>query len=200
MPKNIIFDFGGVLINWDPNHVYRQYFSNEAEITQFYTETAIFELNKDLDKGLAFDTGLQKLAEQFPHYQEPIFFWRDRWTDMIRGPIFETVAILKQLYGQGYPLYGLTNWSAETFPYVLNKYEFFKYFKDIVVSGKEGVIKPDLDIFHILLERNNLIPEDCIFIDDNLHNLNTAKAIGMATIHFQSAENLSEHLQALLSA
>ena len=198
MYKNIIFDFGGVLIDWDPNAVYRSYFRTEEEMILFYQETSIFESNREMDRGLAFDIALQALAEKFPHYHEPIWFWRDRWPRMIKGAITETVAVLENLYYRGYSLYGLTNWSAETFPYAFKKYSFFKYFKDIVISGKEQVIKPHQQIYQILLERNHLKPAESIFIDDSIENVEAARVLGLEGIHFKTSKHLVDKLNLLL--
>lgn len=195
MHKNIIFDFGGVLIHWDPNLIYHGYFNCPEKTRQFYQETGIFELNKALDKGAIFTIELERLAQKFPHYREPIFLWRDRWPEMVHGAIPDTVAILEKLHAQNTPLYGLTNWSAETFPYALANFPFLRYFKDIVVSGQVNAIKPEPEIFQILLKRNHLMANECIFIDDVINNINAAETLGFATIHFQTPELLANTLK-----
>lgn len=195
MQKKIIFDIGFVLIRWDPDLVYMPYFKNKEKMQRFYEETEIFKLNSELDKGLPFAEGLNKLANKFPHYHEPIQFWKHRWPEMIGGLIEESIVILKKLHQLNYSLYGLTNWSAETFPYVLDKYDFFQCFSDIVVSGKEKAIKPHPEIYEILLKRNNLIAKDCLFIDDNMDNVLGAQKLGMQTIKFETPKQLENELR-----
>jgi len=193
--KNIIFDLGQVLINWNPDRVYDAYFKDKHKTRQFYEETGIFLLNKEMDKGLSFDEGLTLLSSKFPHYEEPIHLWKNKWTEMIGGEIEGSVEILKQLSHLNYPLYAITNWSAETFPYVHGKYEFFQYFRDIVISGKENVIKPDPLIYELLLRRNQLEPADCIFIDDVDENVEGAKKVGMDAVKFEGPEKLLADLK-----
>lgn len=195
MTKQIIFDIGYVLIDWNPDFVYLPYFKSQQKMQDFYNETGIFKLNAELDKGLPFNEGLTDLANQFPHYQEPIKFWQHKWTEMIGGLVEDSIRILKRLHEMNYPLYGLTNWSAETFPYVLNKYDFFRVFRDIVISGEEKVIKPYPEIYQILLSRNNLLAQHCLFIDDNIENLLGAEKLGIQTIKFENSKQLEKDLR-----
>lgn len=195
MKKNIIFDIGYVLVTWNPDLVYGAYFSDDKKMKLFYEETAIFQLNAEMDKGLSFADGVKKLSQQFPHYHEPIQFWQTRWKEMIGGIVHESVEILKQLHQLKHPLFGLTNWSEETFPYVLNKYDFFQCFRDIVVSGKEKVIKPHPEIYEILLARNNLDPKHCLFIDDNVDNVMGAQKVGIEAIKFENPAQLASDLR-----
>lgn len=196
--KNIIFDFGGVLIAWDPDNIYKKYFANDLiKMRRFYEETDIKKLNVELDSGRSFQEALTELSVKFPHYHEPIHLWRTQWLDMIGGPIADSVKVLEWLHVHGYPLYGLTNWAEETFfPYIRynDNYRFFNHLKDIVVSGVERVVKPDPRIYNILLRRNGLNPGDCIYIDDSLDNLISAKNLGMSTIMFTSPEQLVSEL------
>ncbi|MBF0298624.1 MAG: HAD family phosphatase [Oligoflexia bacterium] len=195
--KNIIFDFGGVLIDWNPDYLYKKYFANDLiKMNHFYQETEIIKMNIEMDRGRPYDDALTELSTKFPHYQHAVCIWKTRWPEMVAGSIEGTVKILESLYEKNYPLYAITNWSCETFyPYVRNKYKFFDYFKDIVISGHEKVVKPSPKIYEILLQRNQLNPKDCIYIDDNQNNLLPAKDIGISTIHFESAEQLSEQLK-----
>ena len=199
--KNIIFDLGGVLIMWDPDVVYKKYFANDlAKMNCFYEETAIQKANAEMDCGRPFQETLTELSQKFPQYHEPICFWKTKWLEMIGGPIQNSIKILESLHTQGYPLYALTNFAEETFfPYIRhnNDYRFLNCFKDIVVSGVEQVIKPDPEIYKILLQRNELNPENCIYIDDVPGNLVPAKNLGMATIKFTSPEQLANNLELL---
>jgi 2-haloacid dehalogenase len=195
--KNFIFDFGAVLIDWNPDRVYLPYFKTDEVMKKFYEETAIQILNKEIDRGVPFDVILKQLIEKFPHYHEPIKFWKTAWHKMIGDPIPGSIEILKELHEKKYPLYGLTNWSAETFPYVYYTHDFFHCFLDIVVSGRENTIKPEERVYNICLERNNLNPETCIFIDDNAKNVEVAEKLGIKGIVFSSPEQLREALLAL---
>ncbi|MES2203994.1 MAG: HAD family phosphatase [Pseudomonadota bacterium] len=192
--KNIIFDFGAVLIDWNPNKVYSSHFKTDEEMERFYEETQIQVLNKQIDKGVPFDAILNDLSSNFPHHSVPIKLWKTAWHRMIGEPIWGSISLLKELKEKNYPLYGLTNWSSETFPYVYYKYDFFHDFIDIVVSGREKTIKPEEKIYKICLERNNLAPESCIFIDDNKSNVEMAINLGMAGIVFVNPEQLKQSL------
>lgn len=197
--KNIIFDLGNVLIAWDPDVVYKKYFANDlSKMERFYAETDIRKLNAEMDRGLSFQEALTDLSLKFPRYQEPIHLWKSHWLEMIGGPIADSVKILEVLYTHGYPIYALTNWAEETFfPYIRynNNYKFLNLFKDIVVSGVEKVIKPDPQIYTLLLQRNGLNPKDCIYIDDSPINLIPAKNLGMLTIEFKSPAQLLHELK-----
>jgi 2-haloacid dehalogenase len=195
--KNIIFDFGGVLIQWDPDLIYDNYFKSSELKNHFYKETNIFEINKLMDKGLPFTDGLLSLVKKFPHYEEAIWHWKNRWVNMIGGDIEGSVAILKELYQRKYNLYGLTNWSYETLPYILSKYDFFSYFIDIVISGKEKYAKPEIQIYQILINRNNLTIDSCLFIDDNIHNIEAARSLGIKSILFVDPLQLESELNKL---
>lgn len=199
MQRAIIFDFGGILIDWNPDYVYRPYFKDEAKMRQFYDDTGIHELNKELDRGLPFAEGLAPLAAQFPQYAEPIWYWKTRWLEMIGGPIPETVTVLEALYAKGHALYGLTNWAAETFALVYDQYAFFRCFKDIVVSGVEKTIKPEPEIFQILLKRNQLDSTHCLFVDDNLANVIAARTLGIQAFHTPGPAEVRQALKGLLT-
>ena len=197
MYKNIVFDFGNVLVQWDPSFIYQNHFKCADKAALFFQETQLYEINKKLDRGASFDSELETLAQRFPHYRKAIFLWRDSWSDMLRGEMSDTVKILERLQGKNYPLYAITNWSAEKFPYARANFPFIKYFKDIVVSGEVKAIKPEPEIFQLLLQRNQLIAEECIFIDDMLENVMAANELGFVGVHFKSAELLEERLKEL---
>lgn len=192
--KNIIFDFGGVLLEWDSDYFYKQYFENEEAMNKFYNDTNIKVVNKSIDKGIPFDVALKELVIKFPEHEEPILLWKKAWNKMIGNEIVGSINVLYKLHEQGYNLYGLTNWSGETFPYVFYKYDFFHLFKDIVVSGRENCIKPEPDIYKLCLVRNNLNPRESIFIDDNVDNVIAANQQGITGIHFTNAEELHKSL------
>ncbi|EKE00627.1 MAG: HAD hydrolase, family IA [uncultured bacterium] len=197
--KIIIFDLGRVLIKWDPDVVYKKYFANDlAKISRFYEETNIWKTNAEMDCGRSFHEALTELSSKFPSYREPIHLWQSQWLEMIGGPIEDSVKILKSLHAQGYPLYALTNWAKETFfPHIRHNptYTFLNNFNDIIVSGVERIIKPNPEIYKLLLQRHQLNPKNCIFIDDSQDNLVPAQNLGMATIKFTSPAQLIKELE-----
>ncbi len=191
--KNIIFDFGAVVMDWNPEYLYKKIFKDETERNYFLTEICHLDWNYQFDKGKPFQEGIDELKAKFPKYSKEIQLYKDRWIEMIKGEIVENSSLVPVL-SKKYNLYGLTNWSAETFAIVYEKYDFFKIFKGIVVSGKEKVIKPDPAIFKILLSRYNLKAEESLFIDDNKKNTNAAEKLKFHTIHYTEDMNLRNEL------
>lgn len=194
--KAIIFDFGNVLLEWNPRYVYERYFPDNPEgMERFFKEVNFMDWNLQQDKGRPFAEGVAILSEKFPHYAQLIRAYHDNWIDSIGQSYAGTIEILKQLEQAGFPLYGLSNWSAETFPYAREKYDFFDLFDDFVISGDVGHVKPDPEIFQILLEKIGRPAHECLFIDDAQSNIDQAQKMGFATIHFQSAEQLETSLR-----
>jgi 2-haloacid dehalogenase len=196
--KAIVFDFGNVLLEWNPRRVYRRYFPDDPEgMERFFKEVNFADWNLQQDKGRPFAEGVAVLSEKFPHYAQLIQAYHDNWIDSIGAAYSGTIDILKQLKQAGHLLYGLSNWSAETFPFAREKYDFFDLFDDFVISGEVGHVKPDPEIFQILLARIGRPAHECLFIDDALTNINQAQKIGFETIHFQSPEQLEISLREL---
>ena len=196
--NTIVFDFGNVLIEWNPRYVYQNYFPNDPEgMENFLNEVDFMGWNSHQDKGRTFTEGVADLSTQFPHYSHLIQAYHDNWKDSIGVAYWDTVEIMKQLKQKGYPLYGLSNWSAETFPYARAKYDFFELLDDMVISGYVGHVKPEPEIYHVLLEKVGKPAQECLFIDDSLANIQQAQRIGFQTIHFQSAEQLADELRSM---
>ena len=195
--RNIVFDFGGVLIDWNPRYLYRTYFNNDREMEYFLSHVCTGEWNAEHDRGRTFDEGVRLLEERFPQYSEAIRLYRDGWESMLHGEFPGTVALLMKLKKLGYGIYGLTNWSAETFPIARSKYPVLHRFDGIVVSGQEKLIKPDPRIFGILLERYGLNAGECIFIDDSPANIETAARLGFNTVLFDNIGNVTRRVAAL---
>ncbi|HEX6268642.1 MAG TPA: HAD family phosphatase [Anaerolineales bacterium] len=196
--KAIIFDFGNVLLEWDPRNVYKRYFPNDPEeMEHFLKEIGFMDWNLQQDKGRPFAEGVAVLSEEFPHHSHLIQAYHDHWIDSVGESITGTVQILKQLKQAGYLLYGLSNWSAETFPYAREKYDFFDLFDDMVISGEVGHVKPDPEIFQILLDKIGRPAPECLLIDDSLPNIKQANKMGFVTIHFESPEQLEKELKQL---
>jgi 2-haloacid dehalogenase len=193
--NTIIFDLGGVLIDWNPRYLYRKLFKTEEEVTWFLENICTSEWNDMQDAGRSFEEATLELIEKYPDFREPISAWYERWQETISGPIEGTVQILKNIKdSERYRLYALTNWSSETFPWALDNFPFLHWFEGIVVSGVEKCRKPLPEFFHILFDRYDIKPAEALFIDDNLHNIEGAKALGLNTIAFRNPEQLSQEL------
>ena len=194
--KNIIFDFGGVLIDWNPRQLYRNVFDDEIEMEFFLDKICSPEWNLKQDAGRSFNDATMELVNKFPQYKKEIRIYYSNWTKMIVGAIEENVVLIGGLKDK-YRLFGLTNWSAEAFPIVFNQYPFLKEFEGIVVSGTEKIVKPDARIYKILLTRYELIANESLFIDDNYENIKAANNLGFKTIYLKEKVNLKNELQKL---
>lgn len=199
MIKNIIFDFGGVLLDWNPRYLYKSYFNNDEEMEHFLADICNGEWNIRQDAGRPFAEAVKELQAKFPEYAEAIQMYDDDWEKMLKCELPESIDLLKELKFMGYGIYGLTNWSAEKIGYAFANYSFFSLFDGIVVSGVEKVVKPDRKIYKILLERYSLKPGECVFIDDNQDNVDMAKVLGINAIRFDNIGNVKEHLETLLN-
>ncbi|MCP3931843.1 MAG: HAD family phosphatase [Bacteroidetes bacterium] len=196
--ETIIFDLGGVLIDWNPEYVYRTIFDDEKEMNYFLTEICNPDWNVEQDAGRSLEVATQLLVDEFPDYETEIRAFYGRWEEMLGGPIEESVQILKQLHRQNrHRLYALTNWSHETFPVALRKYDFLQLFKGIVVSGEEKMKKPESRIYQTTLDRYGIDPSTAVFIDDSEKNVEGARSAGIHGIHFQSPAQLNEALKML---
>ena len=196
--KNIIFDFGGVVMDWNPRYFFKDYFNDDERMEYFLKHIAEDEWNAEQDRGRSLQEGTEIQVAKFPEWEKEIRAYYDNWTTMLKSDIPENVEVLRKLEHSKYELFGLTNWSAETFPYALENYDFFNAFKGkIVVSGTEKLIKPDPKIWHVLLERYNLKAEESVFIDDNPKNIEVAKSLGFATVHIIEEINLEKELKSL---
>ena len=197
--KNIIFDLGGVLVDWNPEYVYLDVFKGDRKkMKWFFDEVCTFDWNENQDAGYPLAQATEDRIKLFPQYEEWIRVFYGRWEEMLGGPIEGTVKLLKALVANpDYRVLALTNWSAETFPVALKKFEFLHRFEGIVVSGTEKTRKPFADIYQITLDRYALNASDSLFIDDNLRNIEAAQALGIQTIHFKNPDQLQEALQLL---
>ena len=191
----IIFDFGGVLLDWDPRYLYQKLFENDADATErFLSEIGFVEWNLEQDRGRPFAVAIQELTERFPHYADLIKVYDERWEESIGGAIQPTVDLLGALKQAGYALYGLSNWSAETFWRIRHQHGFLDWFDDIVLSGEVCITKPDPRIYAVMLERIGRPANECLFIDDSEANIAVAEQLGFKTIWFKSPEQLQSEL------
>ncbi len=193
----VVFDLGGVLIDWNPRHLYRKLFADDAAMEEFLSTVCTQAWNERQDAGRTFAEATALLREQHPHHAELIEAYGARFDEMMKGPIEGSVAILEKLHRRGVPLYALSNWSRETFPLAERRFEFLRRFRGVVISGHEGVIKPDPRIFRILLERHRIAPEGAVYIDDNPRNAEAARALGIHGIHFTHPDKLRRELEGL---
>ena len=240
---NLIFDFGGVLIDWDPHHLYDPYFGDRARADWFLQNICTMEWNTQMDGGKPFAEGIAELSTRFPEWSKEIAMFHSQWTKMVGGPIPGMLELVRELKAAGHRLYGLSNWSAETFPLICHDYPVLKLLDGMVVSGFESaprvvgcadgiaaegtaegaagggargaarsgaggaagarmsgrapLIKPDPEIYKLLLSRYSLQPADCIFIDDNPANVAAAQTIGIHAIPFTNCPNLRKQLAEL---
>lgn len=191
---NVVFDIGNVLIRWEPRALYRQIFATEEEVEWFLANVCTMEWNHEQDRGRSFEVGIAELTARFPQHADAIAAYHHRWSETILGPIDGTVAILEQLAAQGTPLYAITNWHQDKFRETRVRYPFLALFRDIIVSGDERLVKPDPEIFQLLIEKHELTPGECLFIDDSLRNVSGAEAVGMLAHHFTGPDALRGQL------
>ena len=195
MITTIIFDLGGVLIDWNPEYLYRKVFKDESEMKHFLEKVCTPEWNEEQDAGRTLAEATDFLLKKYPEHEENIRLYYDRWQEMLAGAIEGTVEIFEKLKKtKRFKIYALTNWSAETFPIALEKYQFLSWFDGVVVSGTEKKRKPFPEFYQILLDRYQVKAEETIFIDDNLRNVDAAKQVGLDAIHFRTPEQLNEEL------
>jgi 2-haloacid dehalogenase len=193
--NTVIFDLGGVLIDWNPRYLYRKIFNTEEEINWFLENVCTPEWNDHQDAGRSFEEATNELIAKFPDHESAIRAWYGRWQETIGGRIHKTVELLEEIKAsKKYKLYALTNWSAETFPWALANFDFLHWFDGIVVSGVEKTRKPFPEFYKILFDRYQINPAQAIFIDDNIKNVEGALKVGLPTIHFQSAEQTKKEL------
>lgn len=190
----ILFDLGGVLIDWNPRRLYRKVW-DEATTEHFLAHVCTPVWNLALDGGRPFAEAVQEKQAAWPEFREAIAWWDSRWEEMLGGPIQGTVDLLAELRNQGRPVFALTNWSAEKFPVAKARYDFLGWFRDIVVSGEERLVKPDPAIFRLAAARCGREPGDIVFIDDSRGNVEAARALGFQAIHFTGADALRTALK-----
>lgn len=195
--NTIIFDLGGVLIDWNPEYVFLKAFKGDKEKTKWFLKTiCTSDWNENQDAGYPLAQATQDLVEKFPDYEHYIRLFYGEWEHMLGGAIQGTVSVLeKLLQSKNHKIVALTNWSSETFPIAQQRFEFLKWFEGIVVSGDEKTRKPFNDIYQITLNRFNIQPEKAIFIDDNLRNIEAAKTLNINGIHFKNPEQLRNDLK-----
>lgn len=193
----VVFDLGGVLIDWNPRYLYRELFDDEKEMEWFLENICTSEWNSMQDAGRSFGEATADLLEKHPEHEQMIRAYYDRWEDMLAGPIHDTVELLREVRDSPYRLYALTNWSAESFPVARERYDFLSWFEGIVVSGDICMKKPDPEIFEHLTEVFDIEPRQTVFIDDVPANVHAAEEAGFRAIRFQDPKQLRADLKAM---
>ncbi len=191
----IVFDFGGVLVDWNPYHLYRKLLGDDRQVVdRFLQEVDFFAWNLENDRGRPFSKGAAEMIARFPQHEDLIWAYHERFMETVAGPIQPVVDLLYALKADGFPLWGLSNWPADKFAQVRPVYDFFKCFDGMVISGEVGLAKPEPYIYTYLLEQIKRPAGDCLFIDDSKPNIITASELGFQTILFQSPEQLNKDL------
>lgn len=185
-PTVVLFDLGGVLIDWDPRHLYRKLIADTATMEWFLAEVCSPEWNAEQDAGRSFADAVAEATARHPEHAVWIRAFAERWPETIAGDIAESVAVLEALAFRGVPLFALTNWSAETFHVARSRFGWLRHFHDILVSGEVGMKKPDAAIFRLMLDRIGVEPGTVLFIDDSAANVTASQALGLQTIHCTS--------------
>jgi 2-haloacid dehalogenase len=194
----IVFDLGGVLIDWNPDYVYKSIFDTKEEMEWFYRNICTADWNEEQDAGRSLQEATDILVKKYPSHESNIRAYYGRWEDMLGGPIEDTVKIFKELKGRNrYRTFALTNWSAETFPVALSRFDFLHWFDGRVVSGEEKTRKPFKNIYEILIKRYSINPHEALYTDDNIRNLEPASELGFHTIHFKSPDQFRKELVSL---
>ena len=197
--KNVVFDFGGVLLDWNPRYFYRDIFKNDEKLEYFMKNIITPTWNSQMDRGRTFAECMQELAALNPDFEKEIMLYREGWEKMIKGVIPEGLKVFNAVKNSGkFKMYGLTNWSSETFPWAFNNFKFLQDLEGIVVSGEEKMVKPEKGIYLILLERYNLVPEETFFVDDNINNVEVALSRGIHALQFTGTEENLEQIAKVL--
>jgi 2-haloacid dehalogenase len=192
----VIFDLGGVLIDWNPRYLLRKLVA-EDQVEWYVSSVLTTEWNKRLDAGLAYADGAAELVSLYPDHAAVIAAYVSRWDETVGGEVEANVGMLRRLRDTQMHLFALTNWSAETFPVALRRFEFLGWFSDILVSGEVGLVKPDQAIFRLAARRFGVDPRSTVFIDDSIDNVAAANSVGFEGIHFRTPEQLESDLSTL---
>lgn len=195
----VVFDIGGVLLDWNPRYLYERLIDDPDELTRFLTEVCTLEWNLTFDAGTSFDEGCRALALEHPQHEELIHAWT-RQAEMVRGEIAGTRAVVELLHAAGVPLFLLTNMPAGVFEERRRTYDVFEYFGGAVVSGRDGVLKPSREAFDLVLARFGLVAERTLFIDDSERNTRAAADAGFVVHHFSDAGALDAAVRRLVPA
>jgi 2-haloacid dehalogenase len=193
-PSTVVFDLGGVLVDWDPRYLFRQLLPDDAAVEAFLADVCSPEWNAAQDAGRSWAEAVREASERFPEHAELVAAYDERWWETIGGQIDGTVEVLDELRRRGVGLYAITNWSAEKFDLTFPRFDWLAWFDGIVVSGYERIVKPDPRIFQLLVDRHGVDPRAAVYVDDVPANVDAARAIGMTGLVFTTTEQLRADL------
>jgi 2-haloacid dehalogenase len=193
-PSTVVFDLGGVLVDWDPRYLFRQLLPDDAAVEAFLADVCNPEWNAAQDAGRSWAEAVREASERFPEHAELVAAYDERWLETIGGQIDGTVEVLDELRRRGVGLYAITNWSAEKFDLTFPRFDWLAWFDGIVVSGYERIVKPDPRIFQLLVDRHGVDPRAAVYVDDVPANVAAALAIGMTGLVFTTTEQLRADL------
>ena len=199
MIKNVIFDFGCVLLHWDPHYLYDKHFGSKEKTDWFIEQICTTPWNDQTDVGKTFAQAVAEKTAEHPEWEKEIRMYWEEWSTMIGGAVEGMEEWIKDLKAEGYKLYGLSNWSTETFPLVKDKYAMFGMLDGIVLSGEERIAKPDPRIYQILLDRYQLNPSECVFVDDRIKNTAAGEALGIRGIVFENCQQAKQQLKQIIN-
>lgn len=195
--NTVVFDLGGVLVDWDPRYLLRNVMpGREAEMEAILAEVLNHEWNLARDKGDSWPDAIDALAQEHPQWADVFRVYDERWEETLAGAHEDSVAVLHDLYERGVPLYALSNWSAQKFPHAEERFEWLTWFKGVVVSGRIKLVKPDAAIFRYLMDTFDLEADDIFFVDDHEPNISAARTLGIYAHHYRDAEELRADLRA----
>jgi 2-haloacid dehalogenase len=194
--KAVVFDLGGVLIDWDPRYLYRKLLADEAAVEEFLATVCTPAWNAEQDRGRPFAEGVAELVERHPDQAAAITAYHQRWPEMLGGEVPGAVELLAELRANGVPLYALTNWSAETFRFARERFAWLDWFSGVLVSGEERLVKPEPAIYQLLADRFGLAPEATFFVDDSEANVAAARELGFDAVRFTGPGQLRRELAA----
>jgi 2-haloacid dehalogenase len=192
--NTVIFDLGGVLVDWNPNYVFDEHYFDSSEKREFFfSRVCTSDWNENQDAGYPIAKATEEKLAEFPEWEKPIRDFYGRWMEMLGGPIHETVEVFRKLKeNEKLKIYALTNWSAETFPIALERFDFLHWFDGRLVSGEEKTRKPFPEFYQRLLDKFSINPSNALFIDDNLRNVKAAEELGIKSLHFTNPIALKE--------
>lgn len=196
VPKAVIWDFGNVIVRWDPRTLYSKIFPDPVERDRFLGSVCTMAWHMETDRGLSFADNCARLIAEHPHHEAEIRAWHERWDEMFSGAIPETEGAIEALHAAGVPQFGLSNISTETAASTMALSPAFRRLKDVILSGAEQVMKPDPAIFRLAVERFGHAPADMLFVDDSATNIAAARAVGFDTHHFSDPAALRPALEA----
>jgi len=193
-PRVVVFDLGNVLIEWDRRNLFEKLIDDPDELQTFLDDVFTMDDNARLDRGTPLHEVAAEVAARHPDQHDLVMAFADRWIETLGGVIDGTVEVLEELSERQVPLYALSNWGKDTFAMIEQNYPFFRHFDAMVISGREGIVKPDPAIFDLICTRHEFSPEEAVFVDDSVANIASAASLGFDALLFASPAVLRQQL------